>query len=129
MEIISQNPSLYKYYVCTIYSDNFNTHNCLEESLANSYLFQSHKKSHIDRDFLRKELSMQGPGYGDFIRYLDSNFIVGCRRLMSQILHGSFDTQEDLPLEQMLGPMKPEDLNDDDYCIPVWLHGKPTPLH
>jgi hypothetical protein len=128
MEIISKNLSLYKYYVRTIYSDNFNTHNCLEESLANSYLFQSHKKCHIDRDFLRKELLMQGPGYGDFTRYLDSNFIVGCRRLMSHILHGNSGTQEELPLEQMLGLRKYEHI-DYDYCIPVWLHDKPTPLH
>jgi hypothetical protein len=128
MELITNNPNLYKRYISSIYSAKFNTHNCLEESLANGYLFRQNVRIHIDKNILRKELEAQGAGYSDFVYYLDSNFYAGCRKLTSQILSGKSNPEPELPLEQMLCSKDYQD-NESHLFLPVWLHNKPRPLH
>ena len=128
LEIISGNPNLYTNYQFNIYSKLFNSSSCLEESLANSYLFEKAEQCHIDKQYLREELSNQAKGYKQFINYLGSNFLNGSRRLISQIQKGSPNPSADEPLEQIMDISNPMDY-DHGHRVPIWLRLKAKPLH
>lgn len=67
------------------YSKAFYSSKCLEESLANSYLFDRHDSCHIELQYLRQELLSQGAGYCNFINYMGPKFNSGLGQLISQI--------------------------------------------
>ena len=128
MEIVTDSYLLYKRYIKEIYCEFFNSSNCIEESLANCYLLEKADECRIDRNFLKKGLLNQANGYRDFIHFMDQNFRLGIRNLLSQINRGKLESSYDKPIEQVI------DLyNQFDPChtynIPVWMHYQAKPLH
>jgi hypothetical protein len=128
IEIISGKPHIYKKYYINVYGQVFNSSKCLEESLANSYLFGQSEVCHIDKQYLKENLLKQGNGYGDFVNYLNSNFSKGNRRLMLQIKTGHINPPDDEPLEHIVNVSNLADYSR-DHRIPIWLHYRPIPLH
>jgi hypothetical protein len=128
MEILLGKGNIYKRYYSDVYSSVFNSSNCLEEALSNSYLYLWAEECHLDRDLLREELLKQGPGYHDFIQYVDSNFSKGNRILISQIRHGNLHSITHDPIEQLINFSHPIHYSS-IYNMPVWLHHKARPLH
>jgi hypothetical protein len=129
MEIVSGKPDIYTRYSYKIYAERFNSSECLEESLANRYLFESADRYHIDKDYLKEELLKQGDGYRDFVAYLDERqFRNGIRRLMSQIQKGILNPSSDEPLEQIMDISNPIDYSH-YHSVPVWIHQRAKPIH
>jgi hypothetical protein len=128
IEIISDNPNTYTDYQFNVYARLFNSSDCLEETLANSYLFQKAEQCHIDESYLKEELSSHGKGYREFVNYLGSNFLNGSRRMISQIWKGTTNIPSDEPLEQIMDISNPMDYAH-DHRVPVWLRRKAKPVY
>ena len=128
IEIISGESHLYTKYYTDVYSQVFNSSYCIEEALGNSYLFQWARKCHINRDFLKKELLKQGPGYSDFIHYIGTNFIEGNRILLSQVRQGRLNPTVCDPLEQIVSIPDPIQYSS-FHNVPIWLHRKAHRVH
>jgi hypothetical protein len=129
MEILSGKPNIYTRYSWKIYAEVFNSSECLEESLANKYLFGSANTCNIDKDYLKQELLKQGHGYRDFVAYLDERkFRNGIRRLISQIQNGILNPSSDEPLEQIMDISNPIDYYY-DHRVPIWVHQRAKPVH
>src|SRR5215216_6237566 len=123
LEIASDNPNLYTNYQFNIYSKLFNSSDCIEETLANSYLFEKAEQCHIDKQYLKEELSNQTKGYKQFVNYLGSNFLNGSRRLISQIQNGVPNPASEEPLEQIMDISNPMDYAH-GHRVPIWLRRK-----
>ena len=136
MEILLGKPHIYAKYYSEVYSNVFNSSNCIEEALSNGYLFLwAEECCHINRDFLKDELLKQGPGYHDFIKYSSSsgsssNLSKGNRILLSQIRHGDLNpaTTAYDPIEQLIDISNPIQYSS-IYNVPIWLHRKPKPVY
>jgi hypothetical protein len=128
LEIILQDPSIYTNYQSSIYEAFFNSHDCLEESLANTYLFARSDVCHIERAYLEEMLLTQGPGYNDFLKYVEPKFNTGTRRLISQIHSGKLNPPLDVPIEQIMNISSSVDYPH-DHNIPIWLHKRAIALH
>jgi hypothetical protein len=128
LEIILQDPYIYTNYHSSIYEEVFNSHDCLEESLANTYLFARSDVCHIETGYLKEMLLKQGPGYSDFLKFVEPKFIDGIRRLISQILSGKLNPPFDLPIEQIMNISSSVDYPH-NHNIPIWLHKRAIPLH
>jgi hypothetical protein len=128
LEIILQDPYIYTNYQSAVYEDVFNSHKCLEESLANAYLLARSDVCHIERDYLKDVLLKQGPGYNDFLKYAESKFNDGIRRLISQIRSGKLNPPLDLPIEQITNISSSVDYPH-NHNIPIWLHKRAIALH
>jgi hypothetical protein len=99
----------------------FNSSNCIEEALSNTYLFDWAEECHIDRDFLKQELLNQGAGYNNFIRYVGPDFFEGNRLLLAQVRYGSLNPAQYDPIEQIIEVSNPIQYS---HChnVPIWLH-------
>jgi hypothetical protein len=128
LEIILQDPYIYSNYHSSIYEDVFNSHDCLEESLANAYLFARSDVCHIETGYLKEMLLKQGPGYSDFLKYIEPKFNDGTRRLISQIRTGKLHPPFDLPVEQIMNISSSVDFPH-NHKVPIWLHKRAIPLH
>jgi hypothetical protein len=138
MEILLGKPHIYTKYYSEVYSNVFNTSNCIEEALSNGYLFLwAEECCHIDRNFLKDELLLkQGPGYHDFIKYISSNgdgsssnLSKGNRILLSQIRYGDLNPTTNYdPIEQLIDISNPIQYSS-IYNVPIWLHRKPKPVY
>jgi hypothetical protein len=124
MEIEYRDPLLYINYLSNIYSKVFNTSKCLEESLANSYLFERSNLCHIEKQFLEHELLSQGEGYNNFIDYVGEKFNNGLRQLISQIIIEHHNSRSNDKITNIFDISK---FTDFSYLedIPVWIHQKP----
>lgn len=124
IEIESGDPFLYSNYLSNIYSQVFNTSECLEESLANSYLFDRSDLCHIEKQYLEQQLLKQNPGYNSFNNYTEGKFKDGLRQLISQIVTEGYNNTSNKKLTDIYGASK---FNDFSYLenIPVWIHQKP----
>jgi hypothetical protein len=128
IEIILQDPSIYANYQSSIYEAVFNSHDCLEESLANTYLLARSDVCHIERAYLEEMLLKQGPGYNDFLKYVEPTFNLGARRLISQIHSGKLNPPFDVPIEQIMNISSSVDYPH-NHNIPIWLHKRAIALH
>ena len=128
LEIILQDPSIYANYQSSIYETVFNSHDCLEESLANTYLLTRSDVCHIERAYLEEMLLKQGPGYNDFLKYVEPKFNTGARRLISQIHSGKLNPPLDVPIEQIMNISSSVDYPH-NHNIPIWLHKRAIALH
>jgi len=128
MEILLGQRHIYTKYYSDVYSDVFNSSNCIEEALSNGYLFLCAEECHIDRDFLKDQLLKQGPGYSDFAQYEGENFSKGNRILLSQIRHDNLKPITYDPVEQLIDVPNPIRYSS-IYNIPIWLHRKAKPVH
>jgi hypothetical protein len=133
MEILLGKSHIYTKYYSEVYSNAFNSSNCIEEALSNAYLFLwAEQCCHIDRDFLKDELLLkQGPGYRNFVQYSSgssSNFSKGNRILLFQIRYGHLNSNTYDPIEQLVSISDPI-LYSSIYNIPIWLHRKPKPVY
>jgi hypothetical protein len=118
MEIEYEDPLLYINYLSSIYSKVFNTSDCLEEALANSYLFERSNLCHIEKQYLEQKLLKQHPGYNSFINYTGAKFKDGLRQLISQIA-----TEH----SNHLYTSENSEFTNFSYLenIPVWINQKP----
>lgn len=128
LEIILQDPYIYSNYQSSIYEAVFNSHDCLEESLANTYLLARSDVCHIERAYLEEMLLKQGPGYSDFLKYVEPMFKLGARRLISQIHSGKLNPPFDVPIEQIMNISSSADYPH-NHNIPIWLHKRAIALH
>ena len=128
LEIITNSYALYKEYLNKIYCEFFNSSNCIEESLANYYLLEKSDNCHIDKNYLRQSLSLQGDGYRDFANFTDQNFRLGIRSLLAQIKYGITRMSHHEPIEQIIDLYNPFNILY-GHDIPIWLHKKAKPLY
>jgi hypothetical protein len=129
MEIVLQNSEIYTSYISSVYAQVFNSHECLEESLANSFLLTASDICHIEKRYLEDELLNQGPGYNDFVHYIEpSKFRKGVRRLISQIRTGKLHPPVELPIEQVMNISNPIDYLHISN-VPIWIHKRANPIH
>ena len=128
LEIILQEPSIYANYQSSIYEAVFNSHDCLEESLANTYLLARSDVCHIERAYLEEMLLKQGPGYNDFLKYIEPKFNNGVRRLISQIHSGKLNPPHDIPNKLIMNISSSPDYPH-NHNIPIWLHKRAIPIH
>jgi hypothetical protein len=134
MEILLAKSHIYTKYYSEVYSNAFNSSNCVEEALSNAYLFLwAEECCHIDKGFLKDELLLkQGPGYRNFVQYSSSgdssNFSKGSRILLAQIRYGHLKSNTYDPIEQIVNISDPI-LYSSIYNIPIWLHHKPKPVY
>jgi hypothetical protein len=128
MEIIRDKIDVYRKYFSNVYVKSLNSSKCLEEALANRFLIFWADECHIDREYLRRELLMQGDGYRHFINYMDSSFSEGKKRLTSQMKYGDLNPSYDEPLDILLDTSDLASYTR-GHNIPIWLHHRPKPLH
>jgi hypothetical protein len=129
MEILLDNPYIYTKYYSKIYIPMmFNSDQCLEESLSNRYLFERSEDCHIDKYYLKEELSKQHRAYGKFVEYLGSNFLDGIRTLLLQVKDGILNPVSKDPIEQIMDISNRMDYSH-GHRIPIWLHRRARPLH
>jgi hypothetical protein len=121
IEILIRKPHIYTKYYTDVYSQVFNSSNCIEEGLSNRYLFGWTEECHIDRDFLKQKLLKQGPGYNNFIEYDGSNFRKENRILMSQIRFTSLNPPLYDPIEQIVDVSNVIEYSS-AHNVPIWLH-------
>ena len=124
LEIATEIPSLYSRYYSNVYCELFNTHHCLEEALANSYLLQHASHCRIEIKHLHKDLMRQSEGYNNFVNYVGDQFFMGIRFLISQVRQSSKKPKLLMPLEQIMGIYSSQDSLADHY-IPIWIHREP----
>jgi hypothetical protein len=124
IEIKDGNPFLYINYLSNIYTKVFNTSECLEEALANSYLFERSNLCHIEKQYLEQELLKQHPGYNSFINYTGAKFKDGLRQLFSQIV---MEHSDDRLNNKIKSTPENSQFNNFTYFenIPVWIHQQP----
>jgi len=127
MEIKNENPFLYVDYLSNIYTKVFNTSECLEEALANSYLFDRSDLCHIEKQFLKLKLLNQYPGYNGFINYSGTKFKDGLSQLFSQIAKNSVQSSNAkiTNIAQKIEFMNIYYLEN----IPVWINQKPLHMY
>ena len=124
LELKYEDPFLYTNYLSNIYSKVFNTSECLEESLANSYLFGRSNLCHIEKQYLEQELLSQGAGFNNFINYVGPKFNDGLIQLISQIITKRSHPQIDPEINDLSDI---SELSNFPYMqkVPVWIHQTP----
>jgi hypothetical protein len=124
VEIEHGDPFLYNNYLSYTFLEHFNTRKCLEESLANSYLFGRSTLCHIDKGYLKYELLNQGEGYDGFINYVDLKFSYGLQKLLSDILKEYFVPSFN---SKMTDNPKLSEFFKFSYVqnVPIWIHRTP----
>jgi hypothetical protein len=119
LEILLERPRLYKQYLSKMYEGSFNSPACLEESLANRYLYDRSERFKLEKTYLHDILSSQEFSYKDFKKYDEVEFAKANRRLLFQVLYGYNDTLPVQPLEQIMNFL---DQGLYGHKIPIWLH-------
>jgi hypothetical protein len=129
IELVIKNPSFYSNYYINNYLKTFNSSECIEESLANAYLYEHASLCHIDKEYLKNILISQGNAYADFLKFIEDNFFDGCLKLILQIknVYKDLSNHEFNDLEQFFN------LKSLDFIlhnqIPIWLHHHPKPIY
>ncbi len=123
IEIECKDPFLYVNYLSNIYTKIFNTRECLEEVLANSYLFERNDSCHIEKEYLEQKLLNQHPGYNSFINYSGANFKDGLRQLISQIAKNS----ECSSTAKIINIAEKTEFTNIHYLenVPIWINQEP----
>jgi len=124
LESIIQDPMTYIDYFNNYYSPNFRTSNCIEESLANRYVYGRYQYLKLERSTLEHLFSRQPPGYREYDKYKGTEFHFGERNLLQIILdHGKIGAKPflyDLSLEQLFKRLNPAKFLK-GYQIPIYL--------
>ena len=111
-------------YFNNYYSPNFRTSNCIEESLANRYVYGRYQYLKLERFTLEHLFSRQPPGYREYDKYKGTEFHFGERDLLQIILdHGKIGAKPflyDLSLEQLFKRLNPAKFLK-GYQIPIYL--------
>jgi hypothetical protein len=117
----------YRTYYSDVYIETFNSLDCIEESLANSYLFEHSKYCHIDINYLKNELLSQPDAYKEFIKFTGENFARGSYELISRI--GTKQTV--FPYVEVSKRIFERSMSCDNGYerVPIWLHRKPLPVY
>lgn len=123
IELKVGNPSCYITYYSQVYSQSFNSTDCIEESLANCYLYEHSDACHIDVDYLKNELLSQTDAYKEFIGFTGDKFVNGCEKLVSQIMSLQMNSKNGEAYKDTM-----EEFSGANR-IPIWLHTKPLPAH
>jgi hypothetical protein len=120
MEIITRNPSFYLNYSNNVYAKTFLSSDCIEEALANRYLY-GRRDTRLSFNYLYQILKAEPPGYCDFDSYSGPNFRKGRRVLMNQVLSCSIHPGRLEPIEQVVELVRPGDYSR-GHRVPIWLH-------
>jgi hypothetical protein len=128
MEILSQNEDVYARYLSKVYTKVFNSSYCVEEALANAYLYEMAEICHIDKVYLKTVLLNQSHGFRDFIEYMGPNFERGKRRLLSQVQTATFNPSYDSPIEDIMTISNAKSYSH-GCIIPIWIHKRARSLN
>lgn len=120
IEIMNKNPLLYKQYLISIYETKFLTDDCLEESIANAYLYAQWRELKLPENTLFELLSQQPKSYRNFIKYIGKNFYSGLTNLISHISNSNTFNNTMIIIDSN---------NIKCHDIPLWIHFIPRPLH
>ena len=126
IEILLHKPNLYLCYYTNIYLQNLFSDYCLEETLANQYMFIRFK-TFINKNF-NKIILEQNEINEKSINYVESIFIKDLRILLLQIKDCMLNPISTDPIEQIIDISNPMDLNH-NHRVPIWLHKRSKPLH
>jgi hypothetical protein len=128
IELFYNNPSVFTNYYLNYYIKTFNLSNCMEESLANAYLYEHAFQCHIDKEYLKNILMWQGNAYANFLNFIENKFIKGRHELILQIKNTDNDLSnfEFKDLEAFFN-LNSEYIKHNQ--IPIWLHSRPNPIH
>lgn len=128
IELDNKNPELYKDYYINKYLQKFNTLDCLEESLANAYLYENASQCHIDKEYLKNLLINQGNAYSNFVNYTDTEFLNGCTKIISL----AENNQKNLSTYKINEVNRFFDFNTQSIFknqVPIWLHHNPKHIN
>jgi len=124
LECVMKELDIYSDYFNNYYSPNFRTKDCIEESLANRYVFGRSKYLKVEKFTLAYLFSKQPPGYQEYANFLGQNFHNGERDLLQIILdHGKMGTKKylyDLSLDQLFKRLN-QIKHYRGYEIPIYL--------
>jgi len=123
LEIIKENPLLYKQYLVSVYETTFSTENCIEENLANTYLMREWKEYNFPRNILCELLSYYDTNYKNLLYYGEDKFSLDVRKLLSQILYSCSNPKIVEPIEGVMSRINPKNMKD--HQIPLWFHYYP----
>lgn len=128
IELDIEKPIVYNDYYTNKYLQTFNTIECLEESLANAYLYENASECHIDKEYLKNLLLNQENAYAKFLTYTDTEFLKGCIKLISLVKdrHKDLSNYKTKDIEQFFDF---QSLTVFKNQVPVWLHHNPNPLN
>lgn len=124
IEILSGNPYVYDEYSRNVYTASFPSVDCIEEALANRYLYGRAESVRLHKDYLYASLEAQPPCYQLFNQYLGANFWKGRRLLTNQIKEGMIRPSYENPLENVIELLQPWHYSH-GYQVPLWLHIPP----
>jgi hypothetical protein len=126
IEIGKHKPDLYINYYKKYYYKNFNSDNCIEESLATLYLYMNSECCKINHDYLKQILLQQKKSYKNFL-YFQNQIFDSINQLL-YLISPDYQSIADLDLNY-----NSIDLNkitfSNGYNVPIWLHHKPLPLN
>jgi hypothetical protein len=126
IEIIKQNPLLYKQYLVSVYEKTLFTDNCIEESLANRYLETEWINYKFPKNVICELLSYHDTNYKKHIYYEEKKFFLDIRRLISQILYSHANPKIVEPLEVIMNIINTKNMKD--HQLPLWIHYYPQAI-
>jgi hypothetical protein len=121
IEITNQNPLLYKQYLISIYETKFLTaDDCIEESIANAYLYSQWRQLNFPENILFELLSKQPKSYKNFVNYIGKNFQHGIKKLIAQLSNSNTFKNTMIIIDSNTIKF---------HEIPLWIHFFPLPLN
>jgi hypothetical protein len=124
LEIVTNKPRIYVDYSDRVYAKVFLTPHCIEEALANRYLYGRAETVHMRRGYLYRWLGSQPLGYQQFIDFVGTRFWIGRRTLMNQIQDCLSVPAKEKPIEQVMEVLSPWEYST-GHRVPLWLHRPP----
>ena len=125
---LKNNKNIFNKYYIDFYLDSFNSIDCIEESIANAYIYKHRSEFHLDTKFLEEMLSVQGVPYNEFKKFImigslnkSYEFTLLLMKVSKELCNVDFD--QDLFL----------DLNSNDLLrrinIPIYTHKQPSHVY
>ena len=126
-EIIKRNPFLYKEYLVSIYEPKFLTDDCIEESIANAYLYSQWKLLKFPDNILFELLSNQPKSYKNFVNYIGNDFNHGIDKLIAQFSNPNISQTVNESSKNTIIIIDSNNIKFHE--IPLWIHLYSKPLY
>jgi hypothetical protein len=107
-----------------IYLKTYGTSDCLDEALANRYVYGRDKTMRVSKSYLKAILLAQPGGYRDFLPFVGNDFWIGRRTQMNQFLSLQLHPRPELPIENMI-ELVGQDAYSEGHRVPIYLRIPP----